>query len=81
MPFILPMLAARLEDPRRLEDLRYSAEPKLDGQRVQLLGGARALGDDGVGRVVPDRRVHHADAIGQGAPRRAPTSARSSRRR
>ena len=30
------MLATRLEDPRRLADLRYSAEPKLDGQRAQV---------------------------------------------
>ena len=30
------MLATRLEDPRRLTDPRYSAEPKLDGQRAQL---------------------------------------------
>src|SRR4030095_9740390 len=36
MPFIPPMLATRLEDPRRLADPRYSAEPKLDGQRAQL---------------------------------------------
>src|SRR5688500_16673118 len=36
MPFILPMLATRLEDPGRLADSRYSAEPKLDGQRAQL---------------------------------------------
>jgi hypothetical protein len=36
MPFIPPMLATRLEDPRRLADLRYSAEPKLDGQPAQL---------------------------------------------
>ena len=34
--FIFPMLATRLEDPRRLADARYSAEPKLDGQRAQL---------------------------------------------
>jgi hypothetical protein len=34
--FIPPMLATRLEDPRRLADPRYVAEPKLDGQRVQL---------------------------------------------
>ena len=33
---IPPMLAMRLEDPRRLADPRYSAEPKLDGQRAQL---------------------------------------------
>jgi hypothetical protein len=31
MPFIPPMRATRLEDPRRLADPRYSAEPKLDG--------------------------------------------------
>lgn len=36
LPFISPMLATRLEDPRRLADPRYIAEPKLDGQRVQL---------------------------------------------
>jgi ATP-dependent DNA ligase len=29
--FIFPMLATRLEDPRRLADARHSAEPKLDG--------------------------------------------------
>jgi bifunctional non-homologous end joining protein LigD len=34
--FIPPMLATRLEDPRRLADPRYNAEPKLDGQRAQL---------------------------------------------
>jgi hypothetical protein len=33
MPFISPMLATRLEDPRRLADPRYSAEPKLTDQR------------------------------------------------
>ena len=33
--FIPPMLATRLEDPRRLADARYIAEPKLDGQRAQ----------------------------------------------
>ena len=36
VPFIPPMLATRLEDPHRLADPRYSAEPKLDGQRAQL---------------------------------------------
>ncbi len=36
MPFIPPMLATRLDDPRRLADPHYSAEPKLDGQRAQL---------------------------------------------
>ena len=36
VPFIPPMLATRLEDPRPLADPRYLAEPKLDGQRAQL---------------------------------------------
>jgi hypothetical protein len=36
MPFIPPMLATRLEDPRRLADPRYIAEHKRDGQRAQL---------------------------------------------
>ena len=36
MPFIPPMLATRLEDPRPLADPKYVAEPKLDGQRAQL---------------------------------------------
>lgn len=36
MSFIPPMLATRLEDPRPLVDPRFSAEPKLDGQRAQL---------------------------------------------
>ena len=36
MRFIPPMLATRLEDPRRLADPRYIAEPKLDGQRAEL---------------------------------------------
>ena len=41
MLFIPPMLATRLEDPRRLADPRYIAEPKLDGQRAQVrVGGA-----------------------------------------
>ena len=35
-PFIPPMLATPLEDRRQLADPRYSAEPKLDGQRAQL---------------------------------------------
>jgi hypothetical protein len=30
MPFILLMLATRLEDPRRLANRRYSLEPKPD---------------------------------------------------
>src|SRR5262245_15175513 len=36
MPFLPPMLATRLEDPTRLGDPRYVAEPKLDGQRAQV---------------------------------------------
>ena len=36
MPFIPPVLATRLEDPRRLADPRFIAEPKLDGERAQL---------------------------------------------
>jgi ATP-dependent DNA ligase len=36
MPFIPPMLASRLEDPRKLADPRFITEPKLDGQRVQV---------------------------------------------
>ena len=44
MPFIPPMLATRLEDPRRLADPRYTAEPKLDGQRAQVhVRGARTV--------------------------------------
>jgi ATP-dependent DNA ligase len=30
------MLATRLENPRKLADQRYIAEPKLDGQRAQV---------------------------------------------
>ena len=36
MAFVPPMLATRLEDPRRLAEPRYIAEPKLDGQRAQV---------------------------------------------
>jgi ATP-dependent DNA ligase len=36
MSFIPPMLCSRLEDPARLSDRRYLAEPKLDGQRAQV---------------------------------------------
>jgi bifunctional non-homologous end joining protein LigD len=36
MTFIPPMLCARLENPARLADRRYIAEPKLDGQRAQV---------------------------------------------
>ena len=43
MPFIPPMLATRLEDPRKLTDPRYLAEPKLDGQHAQVhVRGGRA---------------------------------------
>jgi hypothetical protein len=41
MPFIPPMLATRLEDPRRLADPRYSAEPKLGGHPRRRGGGRR----------------------------------------
>jgi ATP-dependent DNA ligase len=45
MPFIPPMLATRLENPRRLADPRYVAEPKLDGQRAQVhVRGRRTVG-------------------------------------
>ena len=37
MPFMPPMLATRLDDPRRLADPRYIAEPKLDGQGAQVM--------------------------------------------
>jgi ATP-dependent DNA ligase len=36
MTFIPPMLCSRLENPARPADRRYIAEPKLDGQRVQM---------------------------------------------
>ena len=39
MRHIPPMLATRLEDLSRLADLRYIAEPKLDGQRAQVVRG------------------------------------------
>jgi len=44
--FIPPMLCSRLENPARLTERRYIAEPKLDGQRAQvhvLDGGAVAF--------------------------------------
>jgi bifunctional non-homologous end joining protein LigD len=42
--FIAPMLATRLSDGALLMDPRYIAEPKLDGQRVQVhLAGRRAV--------------------------------------
>lgn len=36
MAFIPFMLCERLTDPARLQERRYVAEPKLDGQRSQL---------------------------------------------
>jgi bifunctional non-homologous end joining protein LigD len=36
MTFIAPMLCSRLENPARLADRRYIAEPKIDGQRAQV---------------------------------------------
>ena len=35
-PFNPPMLATGVENPPRLADARYIAEPKLDGQRAQI---------------------------------------------
>src|SRR5262245_41925043 len=34
--FIPPMLCTTLRDPSRLDDPRYAAEPKFDGQRAQI---------------------------------------------
>jgi bifunctional non-homologous end joining protein LigD len=36
MTFIPPMLCEVLRDPARLDDRRYLAEPKFDGQRAQI---------------------------------------------
>jgi bifunctional non-homologous end joining protein LigD len=36
MAFIPPMLCSRVDEPGRLTDPRYVAEPKLDGQRAQV---------------------------------------------
>jgi ATP-dependent DNA ligase len=36
MTFIPPMLCEVLRDPSRLDDPRYAAEPKFDGQRAQV---------------------------------------------
>jgi len=42
--FIPPMLCTRLTDPRRLDDRRYVAEPKFDGQRAQIhVAGGRTV--------------------------------------
>ena len=44
MTFIPPMLSEVLRDPARLEDSRYIAEPKFDGQRAQIhVGGGRTV--------------------------------------
>jgi hypothetical protein len=36
MTFIPPLLYEILRDPARLDDRRYVAEPKFDGQRAQI---------------------------------------------
>jgi ATP-dependent DNA ligase len=42
--FIPPMLCTRLTDPRWLDDRRYVAEPKFDGQRAQIhVAGGRTV--------------------------------------
>jgi ATP-dependent DNA ligase len=44
MPFIPPMLREILRDPARLDDRRYVAEPKFDGQRAQIhVAGGRTV--------------------------------------
>ena len=44
MTFIPPMLSEVLRDPARLEDSRYIAEPKFDGQRAQIhVGGGQTV--------------------------------------
>jgi ATP-dependent DNA ligase len=44
MRFIPPMLCEILRDPARLDDPRYAAEPKFDGQRAQIhVAGARTV--------------------------------------
>ena len=44
MKFIPPMLSEILRDPARLEDSRYVAEPKFDGQRAQVhVDGGRTV--------------------------------------
>lgn len=44
MKFIPPMLSEILRDPARLEDPRYVAEPKFDGQRAQVhVAGGRTV--------------------------------------
>jgi ATP-dependent DNA ligase len=44
MTFVLPMLCEVLRDPFRLDDPRYAAEPKFDGQRAQVhVAGGRTV--------------------------------------
>jgi hypothetical protein len=44
MTFIPPMLCEVLRNPARLDDPRYVAEPKFDGQRAQLhVAGVRTV--------------------------------------
>jgi ATP-dependent DNA ligase len=44
MRFIPPMLCEILRDPSRLDDARYVAEPKFDGQRAQVhVAGRRTV--------------------------------------
>ena len=58
--FIPPMLCDLLRDPARLDDSRYAAEPKCDGQRAQVLG------------MLPSSRLRHPVFVGEEARRRAP---------
>ena len=58
--FIPPMLCDVLRDPARLDDSRYAAEPKCDGQRAQALG------------MLPSSRLRHPVFVGEEARRRAP---------
>jgi bifunctional non-homologous end joining protein LigD len=44
MSFIAPMLCTILREPARLDDPRYAAEPKFDGQRAQIhVAGGRTV--------------------------------------
>jgi hypothetical protein len=42
LSFIPPMLCSRLENPVRLTERRYIAEPKLDGQRRRRISPSAA---------------------------------------
>lgn len=48
-PFIPPRLSERLTNPRKLADRHDIAEPKLDGQRAQLV----------CWRVMPSEMLRH----------------------